>query len=72
MSSFAKKHFCEVHIKPAGSAVVGEGEIDLTKLAAALDAGGYDKWLVYESGRGGKDPIGNRKGIEKIVSLRKK
>lgn len=68
---YGKAHFCEVHIKPAGNAVIGQGKIDLTKLAKALDAADYDKWLVYESGRDGRDPVGNRKGIEKLVSIRK-
>jgi len=67
---YGRDHFCEIHIKPAGHVVVGEGEIDLEKLATALDAATYDKWLVYEAGRGGKDPIGNREAIEKIISLR--
>lgn len=67
----AKQHFCEIHIKPYGNAVAGKGEIDLKKLASALDAGSYDGWLVYESGRSGKDPVGNRKAIEEVVSLRK-
>ncbi|MGI9470530.1 MAG: sugar phosphate isomerase/epimerase family protein [Rubripirellula sp.] len=66
----AKQHFCEIHIKPSGHAVIGSGEIDLGKLAQALDAAGYDRWLVYEAGRGGRDPVANRKGIEKIISLR--
>lgn len=65
-----KKHFCEVHIKPAGNAVIGRGQIDLEKLAQALDAAEYDKWLVYEAGRKGREPIANRLGIEEIHSLR--
>lgn len=66
-----KKHFCEIHIKPAGAAVAGEGKIDLARLAAALDVAEYDQWLVYEAGRDGRNPIGNRTAIEKIVSLRR-
>jgi sugar phosphate isomerase/epimerase len=65
-----KQHFCEVHIKAAGSAIIGQGQIDLAKLAKALDAAEYDKWLVYEANRDGKNPVANRKGIENIVSLR--
>lgn len=65
-----EQHFCEIHIKPAGSAVIGKGQIDLSKLASALDAASYDKWLVYEACREGRDPIANRLGIEKIASLR--
>ena len=67
----AKEHFCEIHIKAAGHSVVGQGQIDLAKLAKALDDGGYERWLVYESNRNGKDPVANREVIEKIVSLRK-
>jgi sugar phosphate isomerase/epimerase len=67
----AAKHFCEIHIKAANHAVVGMGKIDLQKLANALDDANYDKWLVYEANRSGKDPVANRKGIENIVSLRK-
>ena len=66
-----KDHFCEVHIKAYDSAIIGEGDIDLAKLAAALDTAEYDQWLIYEANRNGKDPIANRKGIEKLVSLRK-
>ncbi len=66
------QHFCEVHIKAAGSAVAGEGNIDLAKLAEALNQGGYDKWLVYESNREGKEPVANRESIEKIIELRSK
>ena len=68
---YGKKHFCEIHIKPAGHSVIGMGDIDLAKLAKALDDASYDQWLVYEAGRGGRDPVANRKGIEKLVSLRK-
>ncbi|WP_419193807.1 sugar phosphate isomerase/epimerase family protein [Novipirellula herctigrandis] len=68
---YGKEHFCEIHIKASGHSVVGEGQIDLVKLAEALDAAKYDHWLVYEGNRNGKDPIANRKVIEKIVSLRK-
>jgi sugar phosphate isomerase/epimerase len=65
-----QQHFCEIHIKPAGAAVVGEGKIDLKQLAKALDDADYDKWLVYEANREGKQPVANRRGIERIVSLR--
>ncbi len=68
---YAKDHFCEIHIKPAGGAVVGQDKTDLAKLARALDDAGYDKWLVYEGNRQGKAPVENLKGIEQIVSLRK-
>jgi|GEM_PF-461699 len=67
-----KEHFCEVHIKAADHLVAGEGKIDLAKLAKALDDAEYDQWLVYEANRTGKDPVANRKAIEKLVSLRKK
>ena len=50
--------------------MVGDGEVDLAKVAAALDAGEYDKWLVYEAGRGGRDPVANLESLKKIVSLR--
>ena len=66
----AKEHFCEIHIKPSGHSVIGKGAIDLKKLAEALDAADYDQWLVYESNRHGRDPVGNRQGIEELVSLR--
>ena len=56
---------------PIVSAIIGEGQTDLNKLGAALDAADYDKWLIYEANRDGKDPVANRKGIEKLVSLRK-
>ncbi len=64
------QHFCEVHIKAAGSSVAGQGEIDLEKLADALNLANYDKWLVYEANRDGKEPEANRESIEKIVRLR--
>ena len=67
---YGKEHFCEIHIKPAGHAVVGMGQIDLTELAQALDDASYDRWLVYEAGRDGRDPVANRESIEKIVALR--
>jgi len=66
-----KQHFCEIHIKAAGNAVAGMGQIDLAKLAAALDDAEYDRWLVYEANRDGKDPVANRRAIEKLISLRK-
>ena len=68
----AKQHFCEIHIKAAGHAIAGQGKIDLAELAKALDDAGYDKWLVYEANRNGKDPKSNRECIEKIASLRAK
>lgn len=68
---YGQQHFCEVHIKAAGSAIAGTGQIDLAELAKALDDANYDKWLVYEANRNGKDPVANRKAIEKIISLRK-
>ncbi|NNE00150.1 MAG: sugar phosphate isomerase/epimerase [Pirellulaceae bacterium] len=67
-----RQHFCEIHIKPAGGPIFGEDQIDVAKLAQALDAASYDGWLVYESSREGKDPVANRKGIEKLISLRAK
>ena len=69
---YGKQHFCEVHIKAAGHLVAGEGKIDLGKLAQALNDAEYDQWLVYEANRSGKDPVANRKAIEKLVSLRKR
>ena len=68
---YGKQHFCEIHIKPAGHAVFGSDQIDLAKLAEALDAAEYDQWLVYEASREGKRPVANRQGIEKLVALRK-
>lgn len=70
ISMFGRKHFCQVHIKPCEAAVVGDGKIDIAKLAAALDEAQYDGWLVYESGKAGKEPVLNRKRIQKIDSLR--
>ena len=67
---YGRGYFCEVHIKSPGSLVVGEGDVDLAKVAAALDAVAYDKWLVYEAGRGGRDPVANLESLKKIVSLR--
>lgn len=71
ISKYGNQHFCEIHIKAAGSAIAGQGQIDLKKLAAALDAAHYSGWLVYEANRNGKNPVANRKSIEQIVSLRK-
>ena len=68
----ARQHFCEIHIKPFGHAVFGSDQIDVTKLAKALDDASYDKWLVYEANRHGRDPVGNRQGIEELISLRNK
>ena len=70
ISRFGRQHFCQVHIKPCEAAVVGDGRIDIAKLAAALDEAQYDGWLVYESGKAGKEPVLNRKRIQKIDSLR--
>ena len=67
----AQQHFCEIHIKPAGHVVAGQGKIDLTRLASALDDSGYDGWLVYEASRSGKEPAANRESIETVFSLRK-
>ena len=67
---YAQQHFCEIHIKAASHSVVGEGKIDLKKLAEALDFAAYNGWLVYESNREGREPVKNRKIIERIVSLR--
>lgn len=67
---YGKKHFCEIHIKAASNAVAGEGKIDLKLLAQALDAAEYDQWLVYEANRDGKEPVANRKAIEKLIGLR--
>ena len=65
----AQQHFCEVHIKAAGHVVAGKGKIDLKRLAKALRDGGYDKWLVYEANRNGRDPVANLESIKTIVSL---
>jgi sugar phosphate isomerase/epimerase len=67
---YGKDHFCEVHIKASKSAVAGEGQIDLPKLANVLNDAQYDQWLVYEGNREGKDPVGNRLAIEELVRLR--
>ena len=72
IAKHAKQHFCEVHIKASNHAVAGEGDIDLKRLAAALDQGEYDGWLVYEANRSGKDPVSNRKVLEELVTLRKR
>lgn len=69
--NYGQQHFCEVHIKAAGNAVAGQGQMDLAKLASALDEAKYDKWLVYEANRNGKEPVANRQAIEKIVTLRR-
>ncbi len=67
---YGKEHFCEVHIKASKSAIAGEGQIDLAKLAAALDEVDYDQWLVYEANGKGKKPVENRLAIEELVRLR--
>ena len=69
---YGKQHFCEIHIKAAGDAVAGQGQIDLAKLAQALGAAEYDNWLVYEANRNGRDPVANRIAMENLVSLRSK
>lgn len=66
----ARRHFCEIHIKAFGSKTVGQGQIDLAKLAAALDAAKYDRWLVYEANRNGRDPVANLAAIKELLSLR--
>ena len=68
---YGNEHFCEIHIKASKSAIAGQGQIDLAKLAAALDDAQYDGWLVYEANRDGKEPVANLESIQKIVSLRK-
>ncbi|MDE0937865.1 MAG: DUF1080 domain-containing protein [Mariniblastus sp.] len=70
ISKHGRQHFCQVHIKPCGAAVVGDGEIDLAKLAASLDEAQYGGWLVYESGKAGKEPAKNRQRIVEIDALR--
>ena len=55
----------------AGGFLQPDGNIDLQRLAEALDDAEYDQWLVYEGNRQGKEPIPNLERIEKIVSLRK-
>ena len=72
IAQHAKKHFCEIHIKASNHAVAGQGDIDLKRLAAALDEGEYEGWLVYEANRSGKDPVSNQKVLEKLVSLRQR
>lgn len=72
ISTYGRQHFCQIHIKPSGALVVGDGEIDLIKLAAALDKANYKGWLVYESGKAGREPVDNRKRIQKIDSFRKR
>ena len=67
---YGRKHFCEVHIKAAGHSVAGKGQIDLRKLATALNDAEYRGWLVYEANRNGKDPVANRKQIQVLQSLR--
>ena len=71
IKKYGQKHFCEVHIKAAGHKIAGQGKIDLTRLAKALNEANYDKWLVYEANRDGKAPESNRMSIEQIVELRK-
>jgi len=67
---YGRDHFCEVHIKPSKSAIAGQGQIDLQKLADVLNEVQYDQWLVYEANGKRKDPVGNRLAIEKLVKLR--
>lgn len=68
--TYARQHFCEIHIKAAGSAIAGQGQIDLGKLAAALDAAQYDQWLIYEANRDGKDPVANLGSLQRLVKMR--
>ena len=70
ISKYGRQHFCQVHVKPCEALIVGDGKIDLSKLASALDEAQYDGWLVYEAGKAGKEPVENRKQIQKIISLR--
>lgn len=71
IEKYGQKHFCEVHIKAAGHKIAGQGKINLKRLAEALNAAKYDRWLVYEANRNGKAPESNRMAIEEIVELRK-
>lgn len=70
IAKYGEQHFCEVHIKASGHAIAGKGRIDLARLAKALDSARYDQWLVYEANRDGKEPIANRKRIERLMALR--
>jgi sugar phosphate isomerase/epimerase len=38
-----------VHAKEAGAELLGEGEVDLEDVAAALGEIGYDGWIVFET-----------------------
>lgn len=38
-----------VHAKEAGADLLGEGEVDLQAIADALEAIGYDEWMVFET-----------------------
>jgi sugar phosphate isomerase/epimerase len=38
-----------VHAKEAGADLLGEGEVDLQDVAAALHEIGYDSWMVFET-----------------------
>lgn len=68
---------CEIHIKPEGNTHFGKDKTDLPRLAEVLDKIGYDKRFLFEA-RGGvqKGKAGlaaeNRKGMVKLLSLRKK
>ncbi|MEM9481037.1 MAG: sugar phosphate isomerase/epimerase family protein [Verrucomicrobiota bacterium] len=78
ITDLGNDRICEIHIKPQGDIHFGKDETDYQKLADSLDEIGYDKWFVFEA-RGGLDKknptalsIENRKGIEMLLSLRKK
>ncbi|MEM0897318.1 MAG: sugar phosphate isomerase/epimerase family protein [Verrucomicrobiota bacterium] len=77
ISDLGNDRICEIHIKPQGDIHFGKDETDYQKLADSLDEIGYNKWFVFEA-RGGLDKenptalaIENRKGIERLLSLRK-
>ena len=47
---------CQIHLKPYNSPQVvwGKGDTDISKLASAIKASGYEGWFVFESGPGKK------------------
>jgi len=73
IAEWDSKKLCEIHLKPFESpnGVFGAGKTDLDKLAAAVKTSGFDKWFVFEAGKG-KFKRGvpfaaeNRKGIQKL------
>ncbi|MEM9282363.1 MAG: sugar phosphate isomerase/epimerase family protein [Verrucomicrobiota bacterium] len=78
IKELGNSRIAEIHIKPEGDVHFGKDDTDYQRLADALDAIGYDKWFVFEA-RGGLDKenptslaIENRKGIEMLLSLRKR